>query len=298
MNTRDLDYFQKLCEIKNFSQVAQSFGVTQPTITMALKRLEAHFKIQLIDRDQSHGQLRVTPAGAQLAAHAAVITHQLAVAESELARARSTKIQLGLPPIIGSFYFPRLAPALLQAGLMDRLQTHEAGSARLLEALKAGHLDVALLGSIGPLAVAGLTVRPLASGPFGLVVAPNHPLAKRRTVAFAELAETPFVTLSEGFVHTKALSWFTRTTGVHPRIVYRTPDVAILKQMVKAGVGVALLAAVAVTPGDELVTLTLTESGQPTFDMALVTGSHLVPTPAVTQLLTLLANSQGETHAH
>ncbi|WP_225046660.1 LysR family transcriptional regulator [Lacticaseibacillus kribbianus] len=284
MNTRDLDYFQKLCELKNFSQVAAHFGVTQPTITMALKRLEAHFKIQLIDRDQSHGRVTVTAAGAQLAAHAAVITHQLAVAETELARARTTQIQLGLPPIIGSFYFPRLAPALLKSGLMDQLHTHEAGSDRLLADLRAGHLDVALLGSIGP----------LSSGPFCLVVAPDHPLAKAGPVAFATLAETPLVSLTEGFVHTKALAWFTKATGVHPRIVYRTPDVAILKQMVKAGVGAALLARVAVVPEDGLVALPLTEPGQPTFDMALVTGAQLVPSPAMQRFLTLVTASKGD----
>jgi Transcriptional regulator len=55
MNTRDLEYFVKLVEIKNFSQVAAHFSVTQPTITMALKRLEDQFTIQLIQRAKATG---------------------------------------------------------------------------------------------------------------------------------------------------------------------------------------------------------------------------------------------------
>ncbi|WP_175265169.1 LysR family transcriptional regulator [Lacticaseibacillus nasuensis] len=111
MNTRDLAYFAALTKVKNFSQVAHQFGVTQPTITMALKRLEAHFGIQLIDRDQSHGQVTVTPAGVVLASHVRVITAELAAAEAELARARSGKIRFGLPPIIGNFLFSNAGAA-------------------------------------------------------------------------------------------------------------------------------------------------------------------------------------------
>lgn len=288
MNTRDLEYFEALTKIKNFSQVAAQFGVTQPTITMALKRLETHFGIQLIDRDQSHARITVTPAGETLAAHVRVITAELTAAEAELARARSGKIRFGLPPIIGNFYFPTLAPALMQAGLIDQLQTVEAGSQNLLADLRAGHLDGALLGSTGPLNAPALTVQPLRRVPFTVVVSPEHPLAARKQLAFAALKSEPFVTLAEGFVHTKAFEWFTRTAGIQPSVVYRTQDVALLKHMVQANVGIALLAQIAVQPADHLVTIPLTDPGQPTFDIALVTSRTLRQTPATDQLLQLL----------
>ena len=103
MNTRDLEYFVALCDEKNFSQVAKKFGVTQPTITMALKRLESQFAIQLIDRDQSHGRLTITPAGEQLYVRANVVGKQLKLAQKELRALRHPQIRFGLPPIIGSF---------------------------------------------------------------------------------------------------------------------------------------------------------------------------------------------------
>lgn len=292
MNTRDLAYFAQLCTIKSFSQVAANFGVTQPTITMALKRLERHYGVTLIDRDQSHATLTVTPAGEQLAARVAVILQQLHAAEAELARAREAKLQFGLPPIIGSVLFPQLAAKLVATGLMARLQPHEAGSDQLLADLRAGQLDLALLGSIAPLQVPGTRVTPLAQVPFTLVVARDHPLAHRETIRFVELAEQPFVTLSSGFVHTQALAWFTAHSGITPTIVYRTPDVTLLKQMVQAGVGVALLAQVAVAPGDQLATCRLSDAGQPVFHMQLVTSQTLAPSPTLSQLTAILTSTK------
>ncbi|WP_179394380.1 LysR family transcriptional regulator [Lacticaseibacillus absianus] len=292
MNTRDLEYFAELCTIKSFSQVAAHFGVTQPTITMALKRLERHYGVTLIDRDQSHAGISVTPAGQQLAARVQVIIQQLTAAEAELARAEAAKLQFGLPPIIGSVLFPRLAAQLLAAGLMTRLQPHEAGSDQLLADLRAGQLDLALLGSTAPLQVPGARVTPLAQVPFVLVMAPDHPLSKRTPLHFADLAAEPFVTLSEGFVHTQALTWLTRQSGVRPRSVYRTPDVTLLKQMVQARVGLALLAQIAITPSDALVTRRLSDPGQPVFHMQLVTSQTLAPSPTLTQLTTILTSTK------
>lgn len=54
MNTHDLIYFVRLVQLKNFSKVAQNMNVSQPTVSMALKRLESHFHTQLIHRNQNH----------------------------------------------------------------------------------------------------------------------------------------------------------------------------------------------------------------------------------------------------
>ncbi|WP_125703960.1 LysR family transcriptional regulator [Lacticaseibacillus daqingensis] len=299
MNTRDLAYFEQLCVLGNFSQVAAHFGVSQPTITMALKRLEAQFGTQLMVRDKSHAQLVVTPAGQQLAARARVINRELALATAELARADTPKIQLGLPPIIGSTYFPRFAPALRDAGLMPQLVVHEHGSTRLLTQLRTGHLDAALLGASGPLVAPGLHREHLASVPFTLVVPRDHPLADRTALSFADTEALPFVTLTESFVHSKALAWFASTSNTPPNVVFTTPDVGSLKQLVHAHVGVALLAAVAVSPADDLVAIPLDDPGQPRFEVQLVTAARLVPRPTLRDFIQILTTPQeGDPHAH
>lgn len=288
MNTRDLEYFVALVDEKNFSQVATRFAVTQPTITMALKRLESAFAIQLIDRDQSHGQLTVTPAGQQLYTRAMVIINQLHLAEVELGDMRQAKIRFGLPPINGAFYFPTLAPRLMQAHLMDRIETVEAGSENLLTALRSGHLDIALLGADGPLNAPDLDVRPVTNVPFTIVMPKNHPLAQQPVLDFAQLVDQPFVTLSEGFVHTKALAWFIALAGIHPSIVYRTANVTLLKQMIHEGVGISFLAQLAVTKQDDLRCIPLQAVDQPQFCISVVTRRGQVFSPQMQQLLNIL----------
>ncbi|MCG4841018.1 LysR substrate-binding domain-containing protein, partial [[Ruminococcus] torques] len=76
------------------------------------------------------------------------IIEELEIAKKELARAKQERISFGLPPIIGSWYFPRFTPALLQAGLLNQLEVVDHGSASLLQLLAKGELDLALLGSL------------------------------------------------------------------------------------------------------------------------------------------------------
>ncbi len=94
MNTRDFDYFLTLTKTGNFSQTAEKFAVSQPTITTAIKRLEDYFHAQLIIRDRRHHDISVTPAGEQLAAHAAIILNQLTLAQQDIAWDKKPKSAL------------------------------------------------------------------------------------------------------------------------------------------------------------------------------------------------------------
>lgn len=291
MNTRDLEYFVQLVEIKNFSQVATLFGVTQPTITMAVKRLEDQFSIQLLHRDQSHGQLTVTLAGQQLYQHARVIIAQLHLAQVELKRTRDQKIRLGLPPILGNYYFPKIAGALIRQGLMDQIETVESGSDDLFAQVQSGKLDIALLGSSGPNTDDDLSTTQIASAYFSIVVPKTHPLAQRQSVTFAELADASFVLMSSGFSHVRAFDWFAKATHVKPTVVYRTPDVTMLKNMIKQGVGIGFLTHIAVTPEDDLATVRIEHPGQPEFVISVVNRKNQVLAPTTAKLKQVLLSN-------
>lgn len=281
MNTRDLAYFVQLVDLGNFTQAARHFGVTQPTITQAVKRLEDEFGVTLIHRDQSHAALTVTPAGRQLYRHAQTIGRELTLAQTEIDHLQEEKIRFGLPPIIGTYYFPKIAGRLVAAGLTEHLVTQSGGSDTLLAMLKNGSIDIALLGSSGPLTVPGLTVTPLASAPFTIVVPAGHPLAQQSALSFAELADQPFVVLAEGFVHDQALRWFTAADSIRPNIVYRSGDVGTVKQMIAQGVGIGFLTAMAVAPADGLVTIPIRQPDQPRFTISAVRRTDLVLSPTL-----------------
>ncbi|WP_252904326.1 LysR family transcriptional regulator [Secundilactobacillus silagei] len=148
MNVRDLEYFIKLADIKNFSKVAASFNVSQPTITFALQRLEKSFGAGLMIRHRAHGDLSLTDSGQQLLVHAKTIVDEYQLAQRELTEKQQGRLAMGLPPIIENTYFPQIAKRLKRVGLLNKLYTLEEGSMTTLQALQAGNIDVALLATI------------------------------------------------------------------------------------------------------------------------------------------------------
>lgn len=87
MKLNDLKYYQALVKYKNFSQVAAKFNVSQPTITMAIQRLEKDFGTSFFVRDHVHKQLHITPTGKQFAVHVDVILNELRIARQEINQA-------------------------------------------------------------------------------------------------------------------------------------------------------------------------------------------------------------------
>lgn len=289
MNTRDFEYFLELTDTRNFSQTAEKFAVSQPTITAAIKRLEDHFQAQLIIRDRRHHEISVTPAGEQLASHAAIILQQLDLANQDIAWDQKSKIRFGLPPIIGSYLFPKIAVDLIAAGLMPQLETFEAGSAALLDQIKDGNLDFALLGASGPLVDPELHVIQIDTAPFVIITAENDPLAQQSHISFATLADRQFVTLNEGFVHTRAFAWFQQQHTFTPNVVYRTGDVLLLKRLVTQNVGIGFLTKIAIHADDHLASLKIDDPKQPAFTISFVYRQDRVFTPTMNRFAQILS---------
>ena len=287
MNIKELYYYHDLVRTKNFSQVASDFNISQPTVTMAIKRLEESFGTTFFMRDRSHHQLTVTSTGLQFDQHVQRIIEELEIAQKELARAKQECISFGLPPIIGSWYFPRFTPALLQAGLLNRLEDH--GSASLLQLLAKGELDLALLGSLQPFQQPSLRARVIDKAPIRIIVAKDHPLATFEDgVSFAQAAQYPFITLDDEYIHAQAFRQAAHLARVRPKIVFKTSDVQILKALVANHSGISFLTDLALDDNDGLVALPLTDGSQPEFIISLAARANRLLTPNAQRLWSIL----------
>mgnify|MGYP002584539180 FL=1 len=289
MNIKELYYYHDLVRTKNFSQVAADFNISQPTVTMAIKRLEESFGTTFFMRDRSHHQLTVTSTGLQFDQHVQRIIEELEIAQKELARAKQERISFGLPPIIGSWYFPRFTPALLQAGLLNQLEVVDHGSASLLQLLAKGELDLALLGSLQPFQQPSLRARVIDKAPIRIIVAKDHPLAAFEDgVSFAQAAQYPFITLDDEYVHAQAFRQAARLARVRPKIVFKTSDVQILKALVANNSGISFLTDLALDDNDGLATLPLTDGSQPEFIISLAARANRLLTPNAQRLWSIL----------
>ena len=289
MNIKELYYYHDLVRTKNFSQVAADFNISQPTVTMAIKRLEESFGTTFFMRDRSHHQLTVTSTGLQFDQHVQRIIEELEIAQKELARAKQERISFGLPPIIGSWYFPRFTPALLQAGLLNQLEVVDHGSASLLQLLAKGELDLALLGSLQPFQQPSLRARVIDKAPIRIIVAKDHPLAAFKDgVSFAQAAQYPFITLDDEYVHAQAFRQAARLARVRPKIVFKTSDVQILKALVANNSGISFLTDLALDDNDGLAALPLTDGSQPDFIISLAARANRLLTPNAQRLWSIL----------
>lgn len=289
MNIKELYYYHDLVRTKNFSQVAADFNISQPTVTMAIKRLEESFGTTFFMRDRSHHQLTVTSTGLQFDQHVQRIIEELEIAQKELTRAKQELISFGLPPIIGSWYFPRFTPALLQAGLLNQLEVVDHGSASLLQLLAKGELDLALLGSLQPFQQPSLRACVIDKAPIKIIVAKDHPLAAFKDgVSFAQAAQYPFITLDDEYVHAQAFRQAARLARVRPKIVFKTSDVHILKALVANHSGISFLTDLALDGNDGLAALPLTDGSQPEFIISLAARANRLLTPNAQRLWSIL----------
>lgn len=271
MKIKDLEYYQELVKCQNFSQVANHFNVSQPTITMAIQRLESDFGASFFIRDHAHKQLHITPAGQQFSNHVNVILNELRIAQEEIARTQSTRIRFGLPPIIGNYYFPALTPALMRAKLMQKLDIYEHGSKELLRMLEQGQLDIALLGSLDALHQERLKTQEFAQYPFKIIVGRDSPLAGNKEVRFADLRDQQFIMPGSEFFHEQAFKQMCHNAHLRPKVLFRTPDIHVIKAMVAENLGVSFLTSLAIDPTDQVVALPIADEEQPSFRLSLAT---------------------------
>ncbi|HHB0718438.1 TPA: LysR substrate-binding domain-containing protein [Enterococcus faecium] len=288
MNTKDIEYYVQIVKQKNFTKVANYFRVSQPTITYALQRLEKEFDTVLITRDRSHHELIVTPSGKHLFLHAQTILQEISTARAEITQLQKKKLRFGMPPIIGNEYFPKLSSYFIKHELMNQIEITDGGSRDLYGMIRQGRIDLAVLGSTQPIVDQYLETELLLDKRFMIVVPPTHPLSKQDTVSFKDIADEQFVLLNEHYVHPAAFTKLSKQTHTHPKVVYQSNDLTILKSMVRENVGIGFLAEIAVHPEDHLVCLPLSDEVQPRFLISLAKRTQQIVTPLQEQVVQVI----------
>ncbi|GGL53777.1 LysR family transcriptional regulator [Sporolactobacillus putidus] len=270
MNIQDLKYFYRLVQDQNFTKVAGYFKVSQPTITLAVKRMEKEFQAKLVERNYAHNELRITDSGKQLYHHIEPILNEWRLAHQEIDAMNQQKIRFGMSPTISSHFFPSVTNQLLKSGLLNHLYTYEAGSREVLRSILEGRIDIGLIGSVAPQIHDQLVTESLKVMHFKIVVSPSSPLANRKSVSFQEASAFPFVVLNNHFANPVAFEQIAHHAGVTPNIIYRSSNIDTLKRIVSRGMAISYIADLSILPGDPIISIPLTDQGQPLLTVMLV----------------------------
>ncbi|WP_225361793.1 LysR family transcriptional regulator [Fructilactobacillus sanfranciscensis] len=284
-------YFNKLVELKSYTTVSEYFGVSQPTISMAIQRLEKEFNVELINRNQAHRKIKISPHGKVLYKHTDIINRAVEEIKKDMHHNFKVPIRFGLPPIIGNYYFPILALELSKSDILDDLDNIEAGSGKLLDQLRSGEIDIALLGSNEPIESHAIKSKVLTKSDFKIIVSLNSPLAKLKKIKIKDLNNINFISLSNDFIHHNTFNKLCNEHSIKVHIRYRTQDVELLKQLVSEDLGVSFLTEQAISPKDNLVAIPIDDDDLDKFYVSLTYRKTHVLSPKEKQLIAVLINS-------
>ncbi len=197
MTLTELRYIIAVARERHFGRAADACFVSQPTLSIAVKKLEDELGIALFER--GNPDITVTPAG-QLVIQQAEITLAEAQKIKTIARAARDPLdgplRLGIIFTIAPYLLPRLVPILHQRAPAMPLILEENYTHVLIDLLKSGDIDVAILAL--PFDSTGIKTIALYDEPFVVTLAKTHAWAKRKTIAAEELANEQLLLLGTG----------------------------------------------------------------------------------------------------
>jgi LysR family hydrogen peroxide-inducible transcriptional activator len=245
---RQLAYLVELSGRLNFRAAAEAQFVTQSTLSAGIKELETLLDAQLVERDKRH--VRLTAVGEDVVARARELlaaATDLAEAARSATRPLSGPLRLGAIPTIAPFLLPSVLPALRRAYAELKLYLREDLTERLLERLRAGRLDVALIAL--PFDTGDLYVRELFKDEFAFVAREADPAVRQKYVALGRIDSGDMLLLEEGHcLRDHAIAACGRRRGRWEARVEAT-SLTTLIQMVEGGLGVTLLPRIALEAG-------------------------------------------------
>lgn len=245
MNLRDLQYLIAVADLRSFNQAADKCHVSQPALSNQIRKLEETLGVILFERNNK--RVMITESGEQIVTLARRILSQVDDMH-EIARSAQDpltgKFRLGAFPTLSAYIFPDLVPKIVRSMPKLKLVLVEEKTHVLLERLKRGELDAALLAL--PVTDDQLDAELLFEDEFLLAVQPTHPLAKHQTVTQDDLHHYRLLLLDEGHcLRDQALS-VCQLAGMEEEQDFRATSLETLRQMVKAGTGITLMPKIAI----------------------------------------------------
>ncbi|WP_085338708.1 hydrogen peroxide-inducible genes activator [Aquidulcibacter paucihalophilus] len=244
---RQLSFLTAIAEHGSFVAAAEQALVTQPSLSAAIKELEAILGARLIERGRNGATL--TPAGEIAAAKARAIlsaVDELGEAVQGAAEPLTGPFRLGVIPTIAPFFLPKVLPRAKAAFPKLKLYLREDLTGRLIEGLRAHTLDAALIAL--PYEAQGIDTLPLFDDEFLFVGPADHPLSKKAELSAADLAGESVLLLEDGHClrdHAIGVCGMTRPGQEE----VRATSLFTLVQMAAGGMGISLLPKMAADAG-------------------------------------------------
>jgi LysR family hydrogen peroxide-inducible transcriptional activator len=239
---RQLRYFLALAETGHYRKAAERVGVSQPSLSQQILRLEGALGLSLVERG-ARGAI-LTPAGREVLAQGRRVIDE-AEALGALAQASRTggagTIRLGASPTLGPYFLPHVVGQLRRDHPGIKLVIRDAPPLVLQEELLEGRHDL-ILAQL-PVRSGDLTVARLFREPLKLAVAQDHPLAGQGKVTDGDLVGLDILALPPGYPLHSQIATLCEEVGAQLRQEYEGSSLDALRQMTALGMGASFLPA-------------------------------------------------------
>jgi len=251
VNLNELRYIVAVARERHFGRAAEACFVSQPTLSVAVKKLEDELGVLLFERSKT--EVTVTPIGQQVVERAQRVLEEvegLKVAAEQHQDPLQGLLRLGVIYTIGPYLLPHLLPELHELAPKMPLHIAEDYTANLRQRLKLGELDVIIVAL--PFDEPGVVTLPLYEEPFVAVLPVAHPLTQRKQLRLNELADDQLLLLGEGHCFRDQVieacpacqNFAKRNAELQHRV--EGTSLETLRHMVASGMGVTVLPCTAV----------------------------------------------------
>jgi LysR family hydrogen peroxide-inducible transcriptional activator len=246
MTLTELKYIVAVAREKHFGKAADACFVSQPTLSVAVKKLEEELDVKLFER--SANEVSVTALGEEIVRQAQSVLEQAANIKDIAKRGKDPlagALKLGVIYTIAPYLLPDLVRQVITRTPQMPLMLQENFTVKLLEMLRTGEIDCAILAE--PFPDAGLALAPLYDEPFFAAVPSSHPLARQSQVSAEELKNETMLLLGNGHCFRdhvlEVCPEFARfaSDAEDIRKSFEGSSLETIKHMVAAGMGITLV---------------------------------------------------------
>jgi len=246
MTLTELKYIVAVAREKHFGRAAEGCFVSQPTLSVAIKKLEDELEVKLFER--SANEVAVTPLGEEIVRQAQSVLEQAAAIKEIAKRGKDPlagPLRLGVIYTIGPYLLPDLVRQAIARTPQMPLMLQENFTVRLLEMLRTGEIDCAIMAE--PFPDTGLAIAPLYDEPFLAAVPSNHSLSELKAIKAEVLKQETMLLLGTGHcfrdhvleVCPEFARFSSDAEGI--RKSFEGSSLETIKHMVAAGMGVTLV---------------------------------------------------------
>ncbi len=283
MEVHQLRYFCAVARHGSFTRAAQAEHIAQPSLSQQILKLEDELGAHLFDRLPK--SVCLTQFGETFLVRAQEILRRLGEAKTEIQEMAGTEkgeVTIGVIPTIAPYFLPRALASFAQQHPGIAIKIVEDITLVLLQRLNMGAIDFALLAL--PVPGHDLITLELSREPLYAVFPEKHSLARRKVISFREFKDEPFLLLKEGHCFRENTLAACRRSRVAPNVVFESGQFATILAMVASGIGVSVVPAMAVQPGNGCSFVRIDDS-RSYRSIGIVRTKHHFPTRALLALI-------------